>query len=231
MPEAKREESRKDVLRGVLTAEALAQRAITKRVRDVAQYAANTGLTPSQASFLLERSTADAIEAARNQAAKVSARSFTQQTGIDASEAEPQDEEAHRAAAVSASKGIGASFRKTVSEHMAEGVSAAVAFAGAARAMKPAIERTATTEVMQAWNGEARRQGRRASVVVMHTWLAELDACEECDGLSGQTVKAHEQFSVGDPPLHPRCRCCVESSAETAAEELVEALMTPAHAH
>ncbi len=222
MPEAEaRDQARKDATRGVLTVEAVAQKTIAKRVRDVAAYAGTVGLSPAQASHLIERTTVDAITKARRDAAARSARAFERQTGLDA---EPEglgpleEDEAHTAA-VSAAKGLEKGFREKVSAHLAEGIATNVAFTMAARSLTSSIERTATTEVMTSWNGEARRLARIVKADVLQTWHAELDACDGCAALDGKQVRNDEQFEEGDPPLHPRCRCYIESETVREPEE------------
>lgn len=87
----------------------------------------------------------------------------------------------------------------------------------AARELEPSLDRTASTEVADAWNEEWRRTvdhyvARGLSFV--HEWNAEADACEKCHGLHGEIVHDDDRFSEGDPPIHPRCRCRIDTYVE-----------------
>lgn len=87
----------------------------------------------------------------------------------------------------------------------------------AAEDLAPALDRTASTEVPAAWNDEWRRTARYYSergVPLVHEWNAEADACEKCFVLHGEIVHDDEQFPEGDPPIHPRCRCRIDTHVE-----------------
>jgi SPP1 gp7 family putative phage head morphogenesis protein len=74
----------------------------------------------------------------------------------------------------------------------------------------------ARTEVMTAAN-----QGRAISwqqagdaglfnpLTSSKEWIAEGDACPDCEAVDGETVGLDDDFSVGEymPPAHPSCRC------------------------
>ncbi len=97
-------------------------------------------------------------------------------------------------------------------------------------AIVPNVERTVATEVARAFNDERERLlvdmaeflggGDRSGKPdlprpgAFKVWSAVLDSktCSRCFAVDGEIVELHKQFSVGSPPpLHPRCRCIVES--------------------
>lgn len=71
----------------------------------------------------------------------------------------------------------------------------------------------ARTEIMRA-NSEGRKEAWGQGVEggwidpgAQKEWIAEADACEICEPLSGMRVPLNEEFPEGDPPAHPNCRC------------------------
>lgn len=87
----------------------------------------------------------------------------------------------------------------------------------AAEDLEPALNRTAATEVPAAWNDEWRRTMRHYSdlgVPLVHEWNASADACEKCFALHGEIVHDDAQFPEGDPPIHPHCRCRIDTQIE-----------------
>lgn len=107
----------------------------------------------------------------------------------------------------------------------AAGMAYATAYTSAALAMrllgrKPVpmawrLKRIARSEVWQAWNAERRAAAEVAEQrgeVVEHIWNAELDgrACLECATLDGRTYASVDDVPEW-PPLHPNCRCYVET--------------------
>lgn len=71
----------------------------------------------------------------------------------------------------------------------------------------------ARTEIMRA-NSEGRKEAWGQGVEggwidpgAQKEWIAESDACEICEPLSGMRVPLNEEFPEGDPPAHPNCRC------------------------
>lgn len=76
------------------------------------------------------------------------------------------------------------------------------------------IARTETLRASNEGRNEAWRQGVEEGFInpgASKQWSAELDGrvCEECAPLDGEIVKLNEEFSMGDPPVHPNCRCTV----------------------
>lgn len=213
MAQPQRESTRK-----VLAAEAIAQMVIGQAVDRAVTHANTLGLAPSHATLLVQASASLAIAKSRETAAQASALQFEKQTGLDA--AEPDDNaEAH---AQRAANGLAKAFHEEMQGQFVAGLTTTAAYVATAKALKPNIERTATTEVMDAWNGETRRQARIASVEIEQTWHAEGDACPICAQFDGQTVRGNEQFEEGDPPLHPHCKCEISSSV-ARREEVMEA--------
>jgi hypothetical protein len=200
--------------RGVLSLEAAAKATITKSIDQIARQAAILGMHPATAAMLIGSSAALGITKAREAAAERSAISFERQTGLDAQPLE-YDEESR---AEWATDGLRARFVDEVQKQSVQGLTGALGYTAAARAMRAAIERTVTTEVMHAWNAETRRQAAHAKTDVIQTWNADADACEKCAPYAGTKVRNGEMFPDGDPPLHPHCLCtidCVTDRAET----------------
>jgi hypothetical protein len=73
----------------------------------------------------------------------------------------------------------------------------------------------ATTETMNSFSLERERTAqqiaRATDAPVEKEWRATLDirACERCASLNGERTSVFAEFSFGEPPLHPRCRCWV----------------------
>jgi hypothetical protein len=58
------------------------------------------------------------------------------------------------------------------------------------------------------------KEARRAGLVgpdAMKEWIVTEDEllCPVCAPMDGERVKVGEEFSVGGPPAHPRCRCTI----------------------
>jgi SPP1 gp7 family putative phage head morphogenesis protein len=73
-----------------------------------------------------------------------------------------------------------------------------------------ALERTATTEAVDAFNAARAVALEEAGFPELgRRWDAKLDArvCPFCAGLDGTVVPAGMPFPDGDPPVHPNCRC------------------------
>jgi hypothetical protein len=102
--------------------------------------------------------------------------------------------------------------------------SPAMAVARSGRIMGPRVERTATTEIAQAYASEHRyalldaveydrnyRDGAFADAVsrLGQQWSAMAEACPVCAPHDGEIVGIGESFSDGAEPgfQHPRCRC------------------------
>lgn len=89
-------------------------------------------------------------------------------------------------------------------------------YAKAAEEREWAAERTARTATMDAFNRESRAAAKELASrghAVERVWcsLLELRTCAICYGLHGTVVGANEEFSEGEPPLHPDCPCFVET--------------------
>ena len=109
---------------------------------------------------------------------------------------------------------IAQAWRKSLLEQETHDLATAAKAANAAAIAH--VERTATTEVYDAWNDETGRQNRFAYAngsIVVETWSAMLDACPACSALDGTRVVYPDSFT-SRPPLHPRCHCDLVSSVE-----------------
>lgn len=90
---------------------------------------------------------------------------------------------------------------------------------------KVQAERITRTEVLRTSNAAALDAWRDSGVVVGKQWLiaGAIDVCVDYDG---QVVGINEEFSDGDPPLHPNCRCTllpvIEGSEEFGARHFAD---------
>lgn len=105
-------------------------------------------------------------------------------------------------------------------------------------AMQSRIDRTASTEVAQAYADEHRhalvdvvdfdkryRDGglaERIEAKIVREWCAMLDACERCWPHDGEQVGIHESYDGGDEPgyMHARCRCYEIVTSASAESEM-----------
>lgn len=85
----------------------------------------------------------------------------------------------------------------------------------AAKLTKSRAQTIARTETMRAANEGQQQlweQAREAGLLdrtAKKVWIVA-DPCPICAGMSGETVRIDQTFSIGgDPPAHPNCRCTV----------------------
>lgn len=112
-------------------------------------------------------------------------------------------------------------YERNLTANIANGMSAAAAAdkaQAAADRYQTQVHRyrastIARTEIMRA-NSEGRKEAWGQGVEggwidpgAQKEWIAEADACEICEPLSGMRVPLNEEFPEGDPPAHPNCRC------------------------
>lgn len=206
---------RRDTAARVLAVENLTAKVLRQSVDQVAKRAGASHMAPAYSALVVQATATLAITKAHEASRAKAADVFEAQTGLQAAEDDDED----RARAQAAASGLAKAFRENLTDHLAAGLGATAAYSAAMRDLRPNIERTATTEVMAAWNGETRRQARAARTEVMQTWNAELDACDACAGFGGMTIRADEVFPDGDPPLHPHCRCTIDSKSVRVPEE------------
>jgi hypothetical protein len=106
---------------------------------------------------------------------------------------------------------------------ISQGISLSAAEAGADKAAGLYYERVlryrsetiARTEILRAAH-EGRREAWSQGVqegwinpAAEKRWMTVDDPCDECAAMDGETVPIFGEFSVGEPPLHPNCRCDV----------------------
>lgn len=119
------------------------------------------------------------------------------------------------ARATKSASALADAWRKKVQLAQDDGLSDSVAARRASKELGPSIERTAVTETVDAWNQETKRQNDHAEsrgFLVTETWNAALDrrTCPRCDELHGTSVDRPERFEEY-PPLHPLCRCLIDT--------------------
>ena len=172
------------------------------------------------APALIRLAQASAIERARKAARAKAATAFERQTGLSVEL--PATSAADLASAKRAAKALGERFTLHLEAARAERVKQRLDAEGgkatalerrsdrkvATDALESDIDRTAATEVADAWNHETRRivdHWTAQGVDMVTAWNAEADACDKCHDLHGLEIEADEDFPEGDPPLHPRC--------------------------
>lgn len=80
---------------------------------------------------------------------------------------------------------------------------------------KVQAERVTRTEVMRASNMASEDAFIQSGVVESKEWLCDGAPCEECEPHDGETIELggdfyeSDDFSDGDPPLHPNCECVI----------------------
>ena len=184
------------------------------------------GLSRYQGVSLIERTQERAIESVRLRARARSGASFAEQTKLVTVPTAAEVEELDSFAARNAAKSLAQQWteyvaaQKDADPYRTAGkrdvyeapVTDAQAFKAASEDLASSIDRTAITETYGAWNEEWRRQAEEhGDVDVVLEWNAESDACPRCWRMHGLTVRPDETFTSGDPPLHPNCRCRLNS--------------------
>jgi hypothetical protein len=117
------------------------------------------------------------------------------------------------ARATRAANALADAWARRLHDAQQEALSTDEAIRQASKAIEPNVDRTAITESAEAFNGEIVRQNSYAyglGYEVVETWSALLDACPRCWDLDGTTAVRPDRLP--DPPLHPRCRCLIETS-------------------
>ena len=114
-------------------------------------------------------------------------------------------------------------WSREYSARIADGASLSDAERGADRAADLYYQRTlryrsetiARTEILKAAH-EGRREAWNQGIQdgwinpgAQKQWATVDDPCDECAAMDGVTVPITGEFAVGDPPLHPNCRCDV----------------------
>ncbi len=80
------------------------------------------------------------------------------------------------------------------------------------RSRSRTIARTESMDVLNRGINKAWRQGMDEGAIpdgMLKVWILSPDEllCPICSEMQGKTVPANKEFSNGDPPAHPNCRC------------------------
>jgi len=113
----------------------------------------------------------------------------------------------------------GREFQARISDGMSLAAAEAAADKAAGlyyeRVLRYRSETIARTEILRAAH-EGRREAWSQGVDggwinpgAQKQWMTVDDPCPECAAMDGETVAISGEFSVGEPPLHPNCRCDV----------------------
>jgi hypothetical protein len=113
----------------------------------------------------------------------------------------------------------GREFQARISDGMSLAAAEAAADKAAGlyyeRVLRYRSETIARTEILRAAH-EGRREAWSQGVDggwinpgAQKQWMTVDDPCPECAAMDGETVPISGEFSVGEPPLHPNCRCDV----------------------
>jgi SPP1 gp7 family putative phage head morphogenesis protein len=86
------------------------------------------------------------------------------------------------------------------------------------------ISRSETMNAANAGTLESFSQAQEAGLLPANAtkqWIANSDACDDCQELDGEEVGLDEEFSSGDdaPGLHPNCRCSLGIGSGTTDGE------------
>lgn len=78
-----------------------------------------------------------------------------------------------------------------------------------------AFSKERATTIARTETAKAAIQGtlagwKASGLVAGKQWEAAPDCCDDCQELDGIIVALDDEFTEGDPPLHPQCRCSVE---------------------
>lgn len=133
--------------------------------------------------------------------------------GADTPMPSKKQREASRLILESASAGLAATLLRSAQAKLLDGDTAYRDIAReAARENAKRIALAADTEFYrsynEAWISSVKKQKPDARLV----WVALLDkhTCPECEALDGTEALASEGFKI-PPPLHPRCRCIINT--------------------
>ncbi len=79
------------------------------------------------------------------------------------------------------------------------------------------MNRASNVGQREAWDA-AKKAGLLDTDKAVRVWIAAIDSRTDdvCSGLDGVTVPYDEEFSEGEPPIHPRCRCTIGLRRATA---------------
>jgi len=207
------------------------QQALSAGVKEAARVARGPATIPAitEAANAIQKNVAQAIFAGRTLARTRGHSSIQKEMGLIESYAPELGGELHRVAGSIASDQkranyVASSFSRYWSESAimaaSDGESASVSASQATKRQEFRIKMVAVTETSNAWNDE--RQGEIVQLeqekpisrivtplLVFSEWDAAMDrrTCDICETQHGKIRPAGISFSVGDPPVHPNCRC------------------------
>lgn len=182
------------------------------------------GARPEQVSDAIRGVSRTSLVRVRGTSRAVSRDAWRRTTGLDP----VAIDRAHNdnARAWSSADSLRTQWRDAYDSAVAGGSDPGPAMREAVITIEYAVDRTATTEVVDAFNDEADALALAAGatgLVVAQTWEGILDTrtCPECEAIEGVTMVRPERFDEL-PPLHPLCRCFLstwltEAPAATAA--------------
>ncbi len=98
------------------------------------------------------------------------------------------------------------------------------------------IARTESMDVLNRGVNKAWRQGINSGEIpegMLKVWILSPDEliCPICSGMQGKTVPANKEFSIGDPPAHPNCRCTIGLVSGLESDVLRRVKLITADAH
>lgn len=206
------EDRAKDAALAILALEVVSHRALRSAIALTAVNAAAMNLPIPMASKLVGVAATTAIESVRIESRRRSAIAFRRQTGLVVVGA---DGVSDHAAATYAGRGLERAFAEAATEASTV-VGPRAAVRGSAAIIERDVQRTATTELVDAWNNETKALAEKSRARIVFTWVAELDrrSCPDCVGLDGTSGVGDDAFGGDFPPLHPNCRCYVVSEYE-----------------
>jgi len=207
------------------------QKALSVGVKEAARAARGPATIPAitEAAGAIQKNVAQAIFAGRTLARARGHLSIQREMSLIESFAPELGGELHRVAGSIASDQqranyVASRFSRYWSESAimaaADGESASASATQATNRQEFRIKMVAVTEASNAWNDE--RQGEMVQLekekpisriatplLIFSEWDAAMDrrTCDICETQHGKIRPAGVSFSVGDPPVHPNCRC------------------------
>lgn len=111
-------------------------------------------------------------------------------------------------------KGVTVTTRNLIRESIAQSITRGENLAQSADRLMSVLNNPARAELIaQTESVRAYQSGLRAFAeqtgAKTKTFEALVGACQLCSPSDGKTIPMNDEFDLGDPPVHPRCRCSV----------------------
>lgn len=215
------DKARRRAVEGTVAAVLLLRRKATRDLSGAldaaALDAARRGLSVAEAEAGFARAAEQAVLEARRAGRALGRRSVERLAGGAPGAAAPLPALDLERAADSAASLAGQLSGSVQEGEILTGERAQALYRAVVRREAAAVERTAATEALDAANREIREVGdrlaRETGRTLVRVWncAAEANTCDLCLSHEDEQVVGDEEFSDGDPTLHPNCLCWVET--------------------